>query len=298
MKTLFKILLLFFTIGFFQSCEKDNFSKESEIALSNHEITNKRLNLDEIPNFKNVNAIIKKLDKKLNSNTLFKSSDFDGVTILTDDIIYMTYANSHTYTLQLVRSNPDYYIENIVLHYNVETSSYDEYLLQYDVTASEFIDIHQNIMTNQNLPIILTKLNKGTIVEVINKSDCSRSCQVTTTNCAGAGSHGFNEYLNGDCSYELNSDMGIQVYQTCSISCDNPPETIDDGGNTGGGNTGGGGSSPSDGDVITNPNPSEPSDPGDGTIGLIGPNGCITNIGDNEILQLLPKTPVQTLKLY
>ena len=103
MKTLFRRLLLLLVIfSLLQSFENDNFSKESEIAHSNHQVTSKRLNLDQIPNFSNVNATLKKLDKKLNSNLLLKDLETDDVTIITDDIIYMTYANSHTYTLKLV----------------------------------------------------------------------------------------------------------------------------------------------------------------------------------------------------
>lgn len=81
------------------------------------------------------------LNKILFSNQ--KSVQLDSVTINLEEVLYLTYADTHTYTFTIERSNPDYYIENFVLHYNSDTQEYDEYVLQYELTGDEFLLIDQ-----------------------------------------------------------------------------------------------------------------------------------------------------------
>ncbi|MBZ9777365.1 hypothetical protein LB452_00385 [Psychroflexus sp. CAK8W] len=277
-KLLLLISILFIALG----CEKDDAIGEGENSSEIQEVLSKTLNLEDIPNYDKVNKSIQKLDKNLNSgaNSLFKNLDNDEVQILTDDIIYMTYAETHTYTFKLLRNNPQYYIENIVLHYNVKTFSYDEYLVQYDVNDQEFIQINQGSSLGDDVDVLITELKGGTLNSFLGKSSCFRVCETVNVNCSAGGDHSYGQTCNGT------ADQQPYQYQSCGSVCietnPNPPETIDDGGNTGGG-----GSTPGDDNVLTNPNPNEPCETSNGSTGITGDDGCITTVDEIERGNLL-----------
>lgn len=280
-KLLLLISILFIALG----CEKDDAIGEGENSSEIQEVLSKTLNLEDIPNYDKVNKSIQKLDKNLNSgaNSLFKNLDTDEVQILTDDIIYMTYAETHTYTFKLLRNNPQYYIENIVLHYNVKTFSYDEYLVQYDVNDQEFIQINQGLSLGDDVDVLITELKEGTLNSFLGKSSCFRVCETVNVNCSAGGDHSYGETCNGTADqqpYQFQSCGPICIDTGSGPSTDDP--RIDDGGNTGGG-----GSTPGDDNVLTNPNPNEPCETSNGSTGITGDDGCITTVDEIERGNLL-----------
>ena len=285
-----KLVLFILMLILFQACEKDDAAIEGENSTEIQEVLSKTLNLEDIPNFEKVKKRIQKLDKDLNSdtNSLLKNLDSDEVQILTDDIIYMTYAETHTYTFKLLRTNPQYFIENIVLHYNVKTYSYDEYLVQYDVDEQEFLQISEGSSLSEDVDVLITELKDGTVNSLLGKSSCFMVCETVSVNCTAGGDHSLGDpdccAITGEC----NSNQGASTFQSCGPICldtggpspDNP--RIDDGGGTGGG-----GSTPGDDNILTNPNPNTPCETGNGTIGLTGSDGCITTVDEIERSNLL-----------
>jgi len=207
----------------------------------------------------------------MNSNTLLRTFETDSVSVLTDDVLYMTYAETHTYTFTLINENPQYYIENLVLHYNVDTELYDEYLVQYDITGEEYLAISEGEDISESAQILISELENGTLSGLMNRSNCYRTCTTICVPCTTKNVH----HVCGDaeCSYVPGDADAAYTYQSCSSICLDVPEdeTIDDGDSSGGGN----------GDVNTRPKPTEPcSESGD--IGIMGSDGC-TEVKDGEI---------------
>jgi hypothetical protein len=252
----------------FYGCQKDDVKENLETSDEIQNVIGRNLSFQDIPNLNEVSTVLNKLTTKLNTNGfgLQKTFDKDSITIMTDDILYLTYSETHTYTFKMSRNNPEYYIENIVLHYNVDSGNYDEYLMQYDISAEEYLDIAEGSTLNENANVYITELDSGTLGSILNKS-CTRTCQTYIVQCTAGGGHypGDPECCatKGTCS----SDKGGLIYQSCGVTCTNEPQDpiIDAGDSSGGGG--------GNGNVITNPKPKEPCI-SNGNIGISGNDGC------------------------
>jgi hypothetical protein len=108
--------------------------------------------------------MIKSIQTKFNKRQTLKENQNEtgSLKILTDEVLYVTYAGTHTYTFKVVRKNPIYLLENIVLHYNLRTKSYDEYLMQYkDVKEQDLKEIAAGKLFQDSKKVIVTKLENG-----------------------------------------------------------------------------------------------------------------------------------------
>ena len=272
-------------------CQKDDGSESTESSTDIQDVISRRLPFEVIPHFTKVDDKINKLRIKLNTKgeVLQKSLDIDSVTIRTDEILYMTYAQTHTYTFKLLRTNPQYYIENIVLHYNVDTESYDEYLVQYDINQQEFLDIYSGSYVGEESKAIITDLDSGTVSTILSKSGCRRTCETISVNCSASGNHAPGQA----CNTGVSIDQWAYTYESCTTTCTEEEDASIDPGPSGGG--GGGGNSA----VNTNPEPNEPCERiinGQTYVGIIDTEGnCITVDDEDEEIQN-STTPCDELK--
>jgi len=128
-----KIVVLFLTLTLgITSCQKDDAipAKEVELIETEPDVISRIVAFKEALHFNSLHSQVDGLSDKLNKLSSTQRRDDDEVfEILTDNVMCMAYEDTHSYTFKLVRENPEYYIENIVLYYNTETEIYDEYLI-------------------------------------------------------------------------------------------------------------------------------------------------------------------------
>ncbi|ARN78196.1 hypothetical protein BST97_09435 [Nonlabens spongiae] len=208
------------------------------------------------------------------NNDLSAKSNMSGMTIDTTQIKVITYAQTHTYTFRLKRDVPFYYIENIVLHYNLDTQQYDEYLIQYDVSAEDYVKIDQGLYHETDPNVLITRLQNGTFAD-LQKSGCEPQCTTVMVPCTGGG-HEVGEnccVIRGDCPNTKPPVVGAYVYQSCQTVCGgntDEDEDLDDGTP----NNGGGAPPPADEDVLTNPNNYPPCIDEGNNVNAISTDGC------------------------
>ncbi|RNC87838.1 MAG: hypothetical protein ED556_01215 [Winogradskyella sp.] len=250
-----------------KSCQKDD---DNNIIATERIVKSRVVSLSEIPNMNAVDLKIEALGLKKTNTILSRTTEVDTSYVETDAIIEMTYSETHTYTFTLISPNPEYYIENVILHYNNETLDYDSYLVQYDVTAEAYVNIHNGGEVPETTEFIISEINGDGFIDLIsNRSSCYRVCETINVPCQDPGGA---EHQPGDtsCIYHGGS-LGAYSYQSCGAVCIDVPEDPNiDAGPSGGG----GGSTIDDDDVVTNPNTSEPCE-NDGSIGITtGDDGC------------------------
>ena len=257
-KNYLKLIILLFGISLILvNCHKDDPNKNLENSDEIQDIISRKLPFEQLPNFNKASKTLNKLKSDLNSpnSTFNKGSGENEMTVFTDEVLYMEYAETHTYTFKLLRSNPEFYVENIVLHYNVDTENYDEYLLQYDVSFDEYQDLLNGLPLWENTKVKISKLNAGTLSSLFGKSTCFRSCRTITANCTAGGNHPPDDpdccATKGTCS----SDQGGYTYQSCGTVCIDTTPTEEEDPEPSGSGGGGGGDSTSNDDVVTNPEP-------------------------------------------
>ena len=256
------------------SCHKeDNVLTNEETSNQVQNILSRKLSFDELPHKVQVKKVLDNLNETFtaSSDVMQRGIEPDSVSILTNNVLYITYAETHTYTFTLIRNNPEYYIENIVLHYNLNTNSYDEYLVQYNVTAENYIEVFDGGSLNENTNVLITDLDSGTLSTILGRSNCFRTCQTIDVPCQDpeGASH-----LPGEPCMWTGTSRGAFSYQSCGVTCIDitPSNSIDDGDSAGGG-TGGGGN-PDGSVVVTNPNPTEPCQDSSGQVGITDSSGC------------------------
>lgn len=291
---------LFFILTLFTSCQDDDDVTETG---PDQDIISRTLSFSELPHLNQVRIELEGVRATFNRRATTESGQAirssipgagtDNISILTEKVLYMTYAETHTYTFTLLRNNPEYYIENVVLHYNLKTESYDEYLVQYIVTEDEFLALNEGELFADEFDTIITRLDVGTINDLLiptsSSGSCSYQCQTINVDCTGDLSHEYGE----DCP-KTGDDRAFQ-YQSCGTVCsddgNNPIEGFDDAPPP----TGNGGS----GAVNTNPVSGQPCTISGGTSGLIGTNGsCIPVLTPEEALnELLDENPFLLLDI-
>lgn len=243
-------------------------------------ILSEKINFQQSVHFSKVSSKVKSLEGKLNSakTSKGKSPNTEGYRILTDEVLYITYAETHTYTFKAVKEQSVYLIENIVLHYNLDTQSYDEYLIQYDLSFEEYYALYDGSLFLDSEKVIVTKLddgffesnsefNKGSITA--KGGGCSR---VSTTIFVSCSSTEHDENNLGDWGNCTASQLPY-AYQSYSTVCtggiqeNEPEEEVADPSSGTGGVT--------SANLLYNPLPLQPCD--EASIGDVDDDGnCIT----------------------
>lgn len=267
LKNLFKIgLLTFGLILFFTNCEKER-DIIDESALEEHTppVLSKKVNFQNSEHFSQLNSRVTSLQNKFNKTKTSKGeqTDTDGLKILLDEVLYTTYAGTHTYTLKAKSQNPTYLIENIVLHYNLSTESYDEYLVQYNVNEEEYNAINNGELFQESDKVIFTKLENGFFesnstannkVSATSKGSSS-ICTSTTTTIYVSCSQNLHTQSNYELWHECRAATKPYTYQATYRYCIEISETPEETAlptPTGGG----GGNDPNE--IVYNPLPLQP----------------------------------------
>lgn len=293
LKNLLKYFILAFTFTIcLSSCQNDESEKNLENSDELQDIISRQFSLEQIPHFNQVSEKLHTLNSNLNTENDLQNRTVDtsNVSILTDDILFMEYAETHTYTFKLLRDNPLHYIENIILHYNVDSQDYDEYLVQYNISFEQYQDVVNGLPLDETAEVEIFELDNGTLVSLLGRSSCFRTCQTITALCTAGGSHSPNDpeccANDGTCS----SDQGGFVYQSCGITCFDgspPPVTEEPDPIQGGGGTG-------NGTVVTNPIPTIPCQ---GSSGEIDDNGNCIDVTAYELSLALEDDPFLLLEI-
>ncbi|AXT19783.1 hypothetical protein D7030_01330 [Flavobacteriaceae bacterium AU392] len=295
LKTYKKLLAILLVIVSCQA-EDDQLEIIPEQSEFKSEISSTLMSFEKIPHYSQIQSKMDDLKSSIGQmqesyvsglNIQNENTEPKGVEVLYDNVLYMTYANTHTYTFTVIREKPKYYIENIVLHYNIESNFYDEYLVQYDVTAEQYLSLARGELLTEKAETIITPLNKGTFDSYTTSaggSTCSVTCSTINVPCAS----GLHEVNDPQCDFiPKYPDSMAFSYVGCTTTCvdvtlsdnDNPTPLS---GGSGGGN----------GSVNTSPLPANPCIPSKtlpgfgndiGDVGIIGGNGECTPVEDFEI---------------
>ncbi|WP_299885231.1 hypothetical protein [uncultured Lacinutrix sp.] len=261
-------LTLIFTIF---SCEKDDQAviDESQLEKKTPLVLNKKIPFEHALHFNTIQEKVSDLQTKITNLQSLNRTSEDDITILTDEVLYVTYASTHTYTFKILRETPQAYIENITLHYDIDTDNYKEYLVQYHVPADQYEALYNGSMLENSNNVAITLLDTGFFETNTQARDCERVCQTIFVDCSSGAHHAGNVGSWGGCT----ASEAPSTYQSCGSVCD--AITAPDGPSGGGGNDGGTG-----GDVviISNPLPNEPcANSSTGDTGVKDNNGgCVT----------------------
>jgi len=266
-------ILIFGIILFFTNCEANkDIIEESELEHHTPPVLSEKISFTQSKHFNEINSEIKSIQTKFNKKQTSKEnqSETGSFKILTDEVLYVTYAGTHTYTFKVVRKNPIYLLENIVLHYNLRTKSYDEYLMQYkDIKEQDIKAISEGKLFQDSKKVIVTKLENG-FFESHSSSNKSSStskassviCNTVTStvfvSCGSGDHHSGNLGSWGEC--KLLSSLPY-AYQSSSTTCVATTATTPIPQETANPSSGGGGNDPYV--VIYNPLPLETCDNSD-----------------------------------
>jgi hypothetical protein len=273
-KTSLKLLFLFIITIFF-SCTKEVDLQFQEEALKSSLNTNIYLQNEVVfelsPHYESANNALQ--------NLLNTSRNETGISVVTDTALYIEIDEGFAYTFKLFREEPTLYIENVVLSYSYDTEEYSEYLVQYDVTAQEFIAIYNGEPISNSGVINVISLENGFIQQHASSNrGCATVCNTIFVECFSGDHHGGNVGSWGGCLYAGTSD-GPSAYQSCTTDCGQTYTITPDGGN---GSNGGGGSTA----VATNPYSPEPCEPGSNMVGFVDPDGNCIVITPDPCIQL------------
>ncbi len=263
-KTIYVMLFILALLTF--NCNSN--SDEFEVSLDDQAVRMETIEFDKIPHLLSIQSQLHSIDERVNSKILAKSHNLnlDGLSILTDKVIFTEYEDTHTYTFKMFRKNPETYIENIVLKYDAETGLYNEYLVQYFISFDKFVEISTTGKLNGNENVRMIALEEGIFNSGTSKGFCFNTCQTIEVPCGSDENH---EVGDTSCTLIGTSDEAF-TYQSCGVVCLSDPADggedpfLDEGGSSGGG-TG----------VATNPNTGTPCQNNSGT-GFVGSDGgCV-----------------------
>lgn len=271
-KNYLKLGILLFGISVvITSCQKDDEIIKEETQIIEPAIQGKRIPFVQSEHFGKLNSKIANLQEKANNKSTQNKIEDEDILILTDEVLYITYEDTHTYTFKLMRTNPEAYIENIVLKFNPETNDYLEYLVQYRIDTEKYVAIHQGEMLENSDSVTITNLENG-FFNINMSKDCGQSCNTVWVSCNSGDHHSGNVETWAQC--QLQGDAGPSAYQVCVDNYCHQDMSFDE---TADGSSGGGGGGGTTG-TVTNPLETEPC--------LISPGDYgITNL-DGECLVL------------
>lgn len=262
-------LVVLDVFALFTSCEANKDIIE-ESALEHHTpaVLSQKISFKQSKHFSEINSEINSIQTKFNKRQTSKEnqSETGGLRILTDEVLYVTYAGTHTYTFKVVRENPMYLLENIVLHYNLRTKSYDEYLMQYkDLKEQDLKEISEGKLFQDSKKVIVTKLengffeshsssNKGSSTNKASNFICNTVTSTIAVSCSELVHNGGNMAEWNNCKATIRPYAYQSSYTTCVPTYTSPTQVQE----TADPSSGGGGNDPNV--VIYNPLPLEPCD--------------------------------------
>lgn len=273
------------------NCQNDDQSilDESQLEQITPLVLNQRIAFDQTQHFNRLQSKINKIKSKASDFNSQNRTDNEDIEILTDEVLYITYASTHTYSFKVLREQPQAFIENIVLHYNIETDDYNEYLVQYHIPAEEFVNLHNGDLLQSSENVTIIDLENGFFDNHIQARGCDRVCETIFVDCSSGQHHSGNVGEWGGCT----ASESPSAYQSCSSFCDQdnaitPPDGPSAGGG-GGGNT----------TVVSNPITNPPCDSASGTgmvsIGITdSKGGCL----DEDDLQIINEFTGKALCVY
>ncbi len=227
MKKKIKILLmLLFVSGFiFNSCDKD--FEVDELLNKNQKSDNSNLKVSKVyfNDFKKNTELLNKIAKSIGKNKIEQNqrivhSTDNSFYIDTDFAYFIEDENGkHSYTFQMIRQNPLYRLENLILKEN-DSSGYNLYIAQYDITELEY----EQLQNGEN-PTIINKLNIVPVANnIINTTNifsrgsgefCLTETIIPGNTCPGREHHTLGDVLGGAiCPYFNGGGFSLYAQQT------------------------------------------------------------------------------------
>jgi hypothetical protein len=172
MKNLRKLLksgILILTIALFAvACNKDDELKNDEASLPKIDlpVNSQKIDFINSKHYGKLSEQINSISKKLNKNNTQSKDITEDLIIVIEDVLYTEYDSTHTYTFKILREQPLAYVENLVLHYNNNSQDYDEYIVQYNITADEFVELSNNEQLQSSENVTITTLEQGFLSQI------------------------------------------------------------------------------------------------------------------------------------
>lgn len=223
------IVILCITLCF-TNCEANkDIIEESDLEHQIPTVLSEKISFTQAKHYSEINNEIKSIQTKFNKKQTSKENQREtgSLKILTDEVLYVTYAGTHTYTFKVARKNPVYLLENIVLHYNLRTKSYEEYLIQYkDLKEQDIKEISEGKLFQDSKKVIVTKLengffeshsssNKGSSTSKADDVICTTATSTVWVDC----SQGVHNQGNIEDWYKCTAKVGPSAYQSTSTTC-------------------------------------------------------------------------------
>ncbi|WP_458626407.1 hypothetical protein [Winogradskyella sp. PC D3.3] len=265
------------------ACEKDNLVEtqdngisEIELQQIEPEIKTQQLNIDDFPHKMQVKSYLQQINQNTasiilgyvsNSNTDDDFNPLTGLNILQNQAEYTTYQSGHTYTFATYRANDNGLIENIVLESQPD-GSYNEYLMQYQLSDTEYQNLQEHNPYGFNL------LDRTTLIPLENGS--FNALVTNSVNCEKEAYTYSSTMIIGFCTCPEHQASHQDGTCICEFA---PRATVDYIGlktkcSGGGGTT-----------TVIGDNPGDGTDPGDfssgGTTDINDPNSGTNNENGN-----------------
>lgn len=268
-------LLLAWVALLFVACEYDE--KTMDYHIQNHAEKHFKVSKVHFKQLQNNKKLMDRLGKLKNTTQqtvarIIQSND--NSFYIDTDVAYLIESENgkHSYTFQIIRQNPQYRLENLIIKKN-NADGYNLYIAQYDITELEY----QQLQNGEN-PSLINKLNIVPVANniintnnILNRRSAEGMCLTETiipaTSCSCEG-HTITDLQNGESctcsdSETIFPEQTIYSWEPCgNEGGGGGGDPIDDGSydGPGGGYPGGsGGGTPPNGDSGTG-NPTNPPD--------------------------------------
>jgi len=104
-------------------------------------VISKKINFLDSQHYTKVSEQLNRINGKLEEQGNSERNTEGDIVIVTQEVVLTEYDSTHTYTFKVLRVQPMAAIENLVLHYNLDTQEYDEYLVQYYFNGDELLEL-------------------------------------------------------------------------------------------------------------------------------------------------------------
>lgn len=204
------------TIDYQKQDQSDNNLKVSKVNFNQFK-NNKKL-MDKLGNIKNTT--------QQTTARLIQAND--GSFSINTDLAYLIESENgnHSYTFQIIRQNPQYRLENLILKEN-DSTGYNLYIAQYNITELEFEQLQngENPTIINKLTIVPVANNIINTTNILNRGSAEGMCLTETVvpgnTCPGPEHHTFEDIMgnvlaggNGGCPYFVNGGFTAYAQKT------------------------------------------------------------------------------------